>query len=61
MEQKEEVRIDEEKLRFLVTKVDIWDHFGTTRSQYLSLSTDQKSKMLKEYYKKIRPSIFWCG
>lgn len=52
MEQKEKVRIDEEKLRFLVTKVDTWDHFGTTRSQYLSLSTDQKSKMLKEYYTK---------
>ena len=32
-EQKEEVKIDEEKLRFLATKVDIWDNFGITRSQ----------------------------
>ena len=60
-EQKEEVKIDEEKLRFLATKVDIWDHFGITRSQKLSLDTDQKAKMLKEYYKKLVAVYFGEG
>ena len=60
-EQKEEVKIDEEKLRFLATKVDIWDHFGITRSQQLSLDTDQKTKMLKEYYKKLVAVYFGDG
>ena len=36
IEEKKEVNIDKEKLRFIATKVNIWDHFGITRSQYVS-------------------------
>ena len=35
-EKKEEVKIDEEKLRFMASKVHIWDYFGISQSQYLS-------------------------
>ena len=37
IEEKKEVNTDKEKLRFIATKVNIWDHFGITRSQYVSL------------------------
>ena len=68
-EKKEEVKIDEEKLPFMASKVDIWDFFGISQSQYLSLSTEEKSKILREYYKKLlivyfcdgKKSIFCCG
>ena len=36
IEEKKEVNTDKEKLRFIATKVNIWDHFGITRSQYVS-------------------------
>lgn len=35
-EKEEEVKIDEEKLRFIASKVHIWDYFGISQSQYLS-------------------------
>ena len=55
VEKKEDILIDVEKLRFLAPNVDIWDHFGVTRSQYVALNADEKSKMLKGYYRSLVP------
>ena len=38
VEQKEEVQIYAEKLRFIASKVNIWDHYGISRPQCVSLS-----------------------
>ena len=46
--QQEEV-IDEQKLRYLASKVAIWDHFGIPQAHYLALDANEKSKMLSEY------------
>ena len=61
VEQKEEVQIDAEKLRFIASKVTIWDHYGISRSQCVSLSEPQKVTMLKAYYKNLLPVYFGDG
>ena len=58
IEEKKEVNTDKEKLRFIATKVNIWDHFGITRSQYVSLSAEKNLKVLKTYYKYLAPVYF---
>ena len=55
--QQEEV-IDEQKLRYLASKVAIWDHFGIPQAHYLALDTSEKFEMLSEYYKKLLPVYF---
>ena len=47
--------IDEQKLQYLASKVAIWDHFGIPQAHYLALDTNEKSKMLNKYYKKLLP------
>ena len=56
----QEERIDEQKLRYLASKVAIWDHFGI-QAHYLALDTNEKSQMLNEYYKKLVPVYFGDG
>ena len=53
--------IDEQKLRYLASKVAIWDHFGIPQAHYLALDKTEKSKMLSEYYKKLIPLYFGDG
>ena len=53
--------IDEQKLCYLASKVAIWDHFCIPRDYYLALDTNEKSKMLNEYYKKLIPLYFKYG
>ena len=60
VEQKEEVQIDAEKLRFIASKVNIWDHYGISSSHYVSLSEPEKA-MLKGYYKNLLPVYFRNG
>ena len=53
--------IDEENFHYLASKVAIWDHFGIPQAHYLALDTNEKSKMLHEYYKKLLPVYFGNG
>ena len=53
--------INEQKLRYLASKVAICDHFGIPQAHYLALDTNKKSKMLSEYYKKLLPVHFGDG
>ena len=54
-ETSQEIEIDEEKLIFICSKANVWDHFGISRSQYFSLGNDEKLKMLKGFYKALFP------
>ena len=45
--------VDEEKLRFIASKISIWDFFGIPQNNYLVLSKDEKSRMFKDYYNKL--------
>ena len=45
--------VDQEKLRFIASKISIWDFFGLPQSNYLTLSKDKKLRMFKDYYKKL--------
>lgn len=42
--------LDEEKLKFFTSKISIWDHFSMHESSYKSLSTEEKTALLKRYY-----------
>ena len=52
--------IDEEKLRFLCTKHNIWDHFKMSKSRYASFSDDEKMQMLKRFYTDLY-SVYYDG
>ena len=60
-ETSQEIQIDEEKLRFICSKVNIWDHFGISKPQNVSLNSDDKLKMLKGFYKSLFPVYFGEG
>ena len=60
-ESSQEIQIDEEKLRFTCSKVNIWKHFGISKSQYVSLNSDEKLKMVKGFYKSLLPVYFSNG
>ena len=60
-ETSQEIQIDEEKLRHICSRVNVWDHYGISRSQYVSLSDDEKLKMLKGLYKNLMPVYFGNG
>ena len=53
--------IDEQKLRYLASKVGILDHFGIPQAHYLALDTNEKSKMLSQYCKNLLPAYFGDG
>ena len=50
--------IDEEKLRYIASKVAIWDYFGIFQAHYLALNKTEKSRMLSECYRKLLPVYF---
>ena len=61
MKKAQEECIDEQKLRYIDSKIAIWDLFGIPQAHYLGLDTNKKSKMLNEYYKKLVPVYFGDG
>lgn len=44
-----EIQIDEEKLRYICSKLNVCDDYGITKSQYVSLSNQEKLRMLKGF------------
>ena len=61
VESSEEIQIEKEKLKFITRNVNIWDHFGISKSQFVSLNSDEKFKMIKRFYKSLLPSLFGDG
>ena len=49
----QEENFDEEKIKFVSAKVSVWDYYGNPQSTYLAYTNEEKSKMLREYYKKL--------
>ena len=45
--------VDKLRHRFIASKISIWDFFGLPQTNYLALSKDEKSRMFKDYYKKL--------
>ena len=45
--------INKEKLRYIMCQISIWDFFGIHKGKYLDFSQNRKSRMSKEYYKKL--------
>ena len=60
-ETSQKIEIDEEKLKFMCRKANVWDHFGISRSQYVSLADDEKLEMLKGFSKELSPVYFGSG
>lgn len=53
-----EIQIDEEKLRYICSKLNVCDDYGITKSQYVSLSNQEKLRMLKGFKKFFFPVYF---
>ena len=49
----QEDNFDAEKVRFMNSKISIWDFYGIPQATYLGYSVEEKSKMFKEYYLKL--------
>ena len=56
-------KLTRKKLRFITNKVkvNIWNHFGISKSQYVSLNSDEKLKMVKGFYKSLLQVYFGDG
>ena len=44
---------DEEKVKFISSKVTIWNFYGIPQATYLAYSNEEKVRMFGEYYKKL--------
>ena len=51
--QQQEETVDEEKVRFINSKISTWDYFGVPQATYLGYTNEEKSRMLIEYYNKL--------
>ena len=51
--QQQEETFDEEKIRFVNSKISIWNFFGVSQATYLGYTNEEKSRMFKEYYSKL--------
>ena len=45
--------VNEGRPRFIASKFSIWHFFGLSQTNYLALSNYEKSRMFKDYYKKL--------
>ena len=52
-QQQEEETFDEEKIRFINSKISIWKFFSDFQATYLGYTNEEKSIMFKEYYRKL--------
>lgn len=55
---KESKPIDEEKLKFICSKCNSWNHFKISREQFVSLSESNQMKMLTKFYNELEPVFF---
>ena len=48
-----ETVIEEEKLRYFISKISIWDYFDISESTYKSYSVEKKSRLLNKCYSEL--------
>ena len=56
-----EAIIDEDKIRYFISKVSIWDYFGIPENSYKSSSVDEQTSMLNGYYRELYQKYYWSG
>ena len=49
------IQIDEDKWKFIGSKLNIWDHFKIAKFKYVNLNYNEKMHMLKRFYKNLLP------
>ena len=59
--QQQDQCIDAEKLKYITSKISIWDYFSIPRAQYLALNDAEKSRVLNDYYQKLVTKYFGIG
>ena len=60
-ESSQKVHIDEEKLKYITSKVNIWDHFGISMSHYVSFDNDEELNIVKRFYMDLLTVYFKGG
>ena len=60
-QQQQEEIFGEEKIRFINSKISIWDFFDVLQATYLSYMKEEKSRMFKEYYRKLVNKYYGQG
>ena len=61
LQQQQQEIFDEEKVKFINSKISIWDYFGNPQATYLSYTGEEKSKMFREYYNKLVDTYYGTG
>ena len=52
---------DADKLRFMRSKISIWDFFKISQADCLALAVNEKSRMLNQYYNILNTQYFVYG
>lgn len=50
LEHDKEVEIDADKLKYMVSQISVWDHFGISKFHYSIKPQEEKERMLKTFY-----------
>lgn len=50
VQQQHQTPIDEDKLRILCARKNVWDHFGLERKNFLSLSDVKQLQLVRKFY-----------
>ena len=51
--QQQQGSFDEEKTRYISSKISMWDFFGIPQATYLNYPVEEESNMFREYYFKL--------
>ena len=53
--------IEEEKLKFLISKISIWDYFNVSESTYKAYPVDEESRLLTKYHSELYKKYYGSG
>ena len=56
-----ETVVEEENLRYFISKIFIWDYFNISESTYKSYSVDEKSRLFHKYYSELYQKYYESG
>ena len=57
----QEENFNEEKIRFINSKISVWDFFGIPQATYLAYSKEEKSRMFRENHQKLVNKYYGNG
>ena len=53
-----ETVVEEEKLRYIISKTSIWDYFDISESTFKSYMVKEKSGLLNKYYSELNETYY---